>query len=114
MIHIYGATRGNYGNPIPILESDINWIDEEYLKTSPPKTCKCDHPKHWEWGRGTRNGQKLWYLTNEMFCQKWILTKKQMHEAVNQYDMASLEMPTIIICKHCAEKELALRKSSKE
>ncbi len=103
--HIYRATRGKYDKPIPIAESGLKFVNEDGDILSPPIKHSCGHSKHWEWGKGTRNGQKLYFPITEMFVQFWKLTKKEMKVALNQYDMASLEMPTIIICKDCAEKE---------
>ena len=100
--HIYRATRGKYVKPVPITKATINWVDEEGNPDTPPKRLKCDHPKHWEWGTGTRNGQKLWYTYSEMFLQKYHLTKKELKEAVDEYDMASLENNNRFICANCA------------
>jgi len=106
MIYIYRATRGGYKKLIPFLESGMKLMDENGENLPSQGKHACDHPKHWQWGKGTRNGQKLYFPLSEMFCQKWHLTKKQMKEAISQYDMASLEMPTRIICADCATKEL--------
>ena len=105
LIHICRATRGKYVKPIPIFGSEINWVDDNYNTTTAPEKHSCEHPKHWEWGNGTRNGQKLYYPLKEMFLQKYHLTKKELHEAVKQYDMASIEMKGRIICKNCADHE---------
>ena len=104
---ICGVSRGRYAKPIPISETKINWIDEDDEENSTaPEKYPCKHSKHWEWGNGTRNGQKLYYPTEEMFYQKWHLTRKEMKAAIEQYDMFSLEMTGRIICKECAEREL--------
>lgn len=108
-MHIYRATRGAYGNPVPMLEAGLNWVNDEHLPVSQPKICACSHPKHWEWGNGTRNGQKLKYPTESMFVQKYDLTKKELKQAVAAHDYASLEMPTMVICANCAAKEIELR-----
>jgi len=105
MINIYRATRGKYLKPVPISEAGLNWVSEEQLPVSMPKKYGCQHPKHWELGTGTRNGQKLYYPTETMFVQKYHLTKKELDEAIKQYDMASIEMPTLIICPNCASKQ---------
>ena len=110
MIHIYRATRGRYTKPVPMSESGTKWIDEEYNEVDAPPKCHCGHPKHWEWGKGTRNGQKLIFPTNEMFYQKWHMTKKEMDMAIKQFDMASLEMTPRIICADCAKHETGRRK----
>jgi len=108
-VSICGVSRGRYTAPIPISEAKINWTDEDDNESlEPPKKYPCEHEKHWHWGRGTRNGQKLYYPTEEMFYQKWHLTDKEIEEAVEQYDMFSLEMTGRIICRECAEHELAI------
>jgi hypothetical protein len=104
---ICGATKGKYGRPVPVKESGISFIDEEYnTAVDPPLKSACGHAKHWQWGNGTRNGQKLYYPTNEMYVQKWELTEDELNKAVNEYDMLSIEVPTILICANCAEHEL--------
>lgn len=112
MSHIYRATRGKYKNPIPVIGSGIGWINEEDFKPiARPKKTACEHPNHWDWGKGTRNGQKLYYPTNKMFIQKWHMTKKELTEAIKQFDMASLEMKPRVICADCAEKIIQDSKS---
>ena len=103
-VHVICATRGKYSKPIPLLEAGIRWIDDNDEPTTPPNKAACRHPKHWEWGTGTRNGQKLNYPLSELFYQKWHLTKKEMSAAIKEYDMASLDVPSRIICKNCLEK----------
>ena len=106
MSAICGATRGHYGKPITLKESGIKGcIDENYNKHPLPEKWGCEHPMHWQLGKGTRNGQKLYYPTKEMFVQKWEMTNKEMEEAVECYDMFSLEMKPRLICKNCAEYE---------
>jgi len=104
-LHIYQATRGKYTKPILLSESGTKWIDEDGDECNPPDKCHCGHPKHWEWGNGTRNGQKLIYPTSEMWYQKWHMTKKEMDMAIKQFDMASIEMGPRIICPNCAKHE---------
>lgn len=111
-MHIYRATRGKYIKPILLSKAKLKWVDDDYNKIKIPKKQPCGHPKHWEWGRGTRNGQKLWFSTTEMFFQKYHLTKKELQEAVKQYDMASIEMQSRIICRECAERELSTSQAS--
>src|SRR3990172_10324303 len=105
MIHIYRATRGKYGKPIPVPESGMKWIDDQGSEIEPPLKQPCEHPKHWQWGRGTRNGQCLYFATDAMFLQKWEMTKREQREAVKQYDMASLEMPPRLLCPDCSVLE---------
>ena len=101
-----GVSRGGYIKPIPVLQTDLNWVDDEDNPISVPEKFPCGHDDHWEWGKGRRNGQKLYYPTKEMFYQKWHLTAEELDEAIDQYDMFSLEMKGRIICQECAEKEL--------
>jgi hypothetical protein len=101
-ISICGVSRGRFIKPVPA--DQIKWVDEEDNPTTPPVKYGCEHPDHWKFGKGTRNGQKLYYPTNKMFWQKWHLTKKEMNEAIKCYDMFSIEMRGRIICKECAER----------
>lgn len=39
-----------------------------------------------------------------MFYQKYHLTKKELREATQQFDMASLDMKGKVICANCAAK----------
>ena len=39
-----------------------------------------------------------------MFYQDWHLTKKELNEAIDNYDIFSLEMKGRIICGDCAKK----------
>jgi hypothetical protein len=103
-IIICGVSRGRYTIPEPIVRSK-EWEDEGVDPVQRPVKFPCGHPEHWEWGKGTRNGQKLYYPTEEMFFQKWHLTDEEMNEAIEQYDVFSLEMRGRIICKNCADHE---------
>ena len=91
-LYICGATKGKYSSPAKSTNES-------------PQKCACEHPKHWGWGRGTRNGQKLYYPIKDMFIQKWELTEEEFERAVKEYDMFSLEVEPRIICKNCAKKE---------
>ena len=102
---ICGVSRGGYIQPIAVEQAEINWTDEEDEPIPMPKKLPCQHDDHWRFGKGTRNGQKLYYPTEEMFWQKWHLTDKELKEAIRQHDIFSLEMTGRIICKECAERE---------
>lgn len=105
MSHIYRAIRGRYVKPVPFEDAGIEWIDADtYEPIFIPEKTACQHPDHWKLGPGTRNGQKLYYYTKNMYIQKYKLTDEEMKEAVEQYDMASLEMTHRIICENCAKK----------
>lgn len=99
------ANRGRYGVPIPIKQININWMDEDGNKISAPKEKDCEHPHHWMLGKGRRNGQKLKYPLEEMYVQKWELSEKEFKEAIDQFDMFSLDMPIRIICGNCKKNE---------
>ena len=104
---ICGVSRGRYIKPILFIKSGIKFVDEDYIPTETTEEfCACEHIKHWSWGKGTRNGQKLYYPTNEMYYQKWHMTRKELNEAINQFDIFSLEMTGRIICPDCAKKEI--------
>jgi hypothetical protein len=104
---ICGASRGRYGKPEPL---EIEWMDQNGNTSKAPEKYPCEHFKHWEWGKGTRNGQKLYYPTETMYWQKWELTDEELEEAIDQYDMFSIEMTGRIICSNCAENELKKEK----
>ena len=103
---ICGVSRGRYIDPVPIGQAGLTWVDEEDEPISIPEKHHCEHENHWQWGKGTRNGQKLYFPTEKMFYQKWKLTNKELKEAIKQYDIFSLEITGRIICQECAEKEL--------
>lgn len=104
---ICGVSKGRYLNPVLFIESGIKFIDDEYneINVSIDEKHRCEHQKHWEWGNGTRNGQKLYYPIKDMFYQKWHLTEDELNAAIEQFDMFSLEMRGRIICKNCANHE---------
>lgn len=99
---ICGASRGHYGKPIDVYSSGIKWIDDDENDIEPPEKTACEHSNHWKWGNGTRNGQKLYYPTQNMFVIFWELTDEELKEAIDQFDMFSLDMPTKVICENCA------------
>ena len=102
---ICGVSRGGYIKPVPMTEMNFQWEDEDGNPIDTPLKYACEHDNHWNWGKGTRNGQKLYYPLEEMFYQKWKLTDKEMKEAIEEYDIFSLEMRGRIICKNRAKKE---------
>lgn len=77
---ICGVSRGKYVKPVPFPKSGIKFVDEDSGRIVHPLKYPCEHPEHWKWGRGTRNGQKLYYSLKEMFYQKWYLTKKELQK----------------------------------
>jgi hypothetical protein len=100
MIHISKSSRGCYGKPAPL---------KNYIENYKSKRIPCEHPNHWQWGKGTRNGQKLYYPADEMFIQKWEMTEQEMDAAIKAYDMFSLEMKPRIICRNCADNILKIK-----
>ena len=100
------VSRGRYIQPLAVEQVKMKWTDEEDEPIPLPKKYPCEHEDHWKYGKGTRNRQKLYYPTEEMFWQKWHLTDEEMQNAIEQYDMFSLEMTGRIICKECAEREM--------
>ena len=105
MISICGRSRGRYGSPVRLSDTTLRFVDDEGVTVSPPSKAACGHPKHWQWGPGTRNGQRLYYPLNSLRVQKWEMTERELSEAVDEFDMFSLEMPTRLICLNCAAKE---------
>lgn len=97
MIHIYRATRGRYLKPVPVSPTQ-EFMDDDYNVVKQPKKCHCEYSGH--------TSRKLWYPTSEMFFQQWRLTKKELNQAIKDYDMASLEMRSRIICHDCADEIL--------
>ena len=96
---ICGSSRGRYGKPISFKNLGIKSFNEI------PDKLACEHDDHWKLGKGTRNGQTLYYPVIEMFIQKWEFSEIELKDAVDNYDMFSLEMKTRIICKKCADYE---------
>lgn len=112
-MHIAKATKGRYAKPIPISDiPQLQWINESEEPCEAPEKYPCDHPDHWLWGKGRRNGQKLYYPTQEMYYQKWDLSEEDFNEALETYDILSLDMPPRIICKNCMEKATKLNQPS--
>ena len=95
--HICGASRGRYSDPVPINDMAIKWKSETDRIVKPPCKIRCEsgdflHPR------------KRWFPYEKMYVQKWVVTKKELREAIRCYDMFSLEMPLKIICPWCYEK----------
>jgi len=105
-IFICGPSKGKYSEPIPIEKAGITWVDDDYHTVNAPKKHRCEHPNHFNWSFGSKNGRKLIYKTSEMFYQKFVLTKEELKIAIDEYDIFSLDMSGRIICKNCAEKEI--------
>jgi len=102
---ICGASRGRYSKPIPIEQVKINWVSETERSVNPPLKLKCQSSDLLRCQSGSFwHPRKRWYPYNEMYVQKWVLTKKELREATRDFDMFSLEMPLKIICPYCAEK----------
>lgn len=107
--------KGKYGDPIPINQAILHWVNDDWFEDKNYNCDElekhpCEYPKHLEWGKGRRNGQKLNYPTSQMFVQFWQLTDDEFAQAVENYDMFSLDMPPRLICENCAHKINMLRK----
>lgn len=113
MSSICGASRGRYGLPEKI-DPEINWVDEDDNPIKTPLKLPCDHPDHWKWGKGTRNGQKLYYPTYEMYSQRWELTEKELQEAIDSYDMFSLEVEPRYVCENCKNQIMKVLQNETE
>ena len=96
-IHICGASRGRYSKPVPLKDMPIKWTSESGRILNPPKTVRCE-------GCHILHPRRRWFPREEMYVQKWVLTKKELREATRDFDMFSLEMPLKIICPWCKER----------
>lgn len=95
VVHICRPRRGRYSLPIPIRQVKIKWVNDEEKEVKAPKILKCElndlfHPK------------KRRYEYSKMFYLRWILTKRELKEAVDEFDIFSIDVPALIICPRCA------------
>ena len=111
-IVLCGAGRGHYSSPVPYSKNPLRWVDAENWdeKINPPKKFHCEGSDHFDnlrmakfKGKTDLHGNTASFPLKDMFIQRWVMTKKEMREAIKQYDMFSLEMPPVIICKFCAK-----------
>jgi len=86
------SKKGKWGKPKPAKE--LKWVSEITNKeVKPPKTLSCQNRNH--------KGKKRKFPIGEMFYQNWELTKREMEQAVKEYDVMSLEPMRRFICKNC-------------
>ena len=85
-IYICGVRRGRY--------KMLN-IRKAY-KGKLPKIIACD---------GCRKKHNI----RQLKVRRWTLTKKELEEAVEEFDMFSLDMPDKILCKRCLEKQAGVK-----
>ncbi len=80
---ICGPRRGRYGRP---------------EKITRPGRYRCDENYHL--------GRRLWFHTDEknMYIMKWELTREEFEQAVEEFDIMSLETPPKIICEDCYKR----------
>lgn len=102
-IHIYRATKGHYGAPIPFPKSGIKFVDEDTgRRIKAPTKIRCEHSRHFA---NIDDGRRWSFRLKECFVQKWEMSKKELNKAVEDWDFASLDMRARIICPWCARKE---------
>lgn len=96
-IIICGARRGRWSKPIPYNDFPLTFYNEDTgRKMKPPKKVECDDGRH--------EGRKKWFPLQEMYVQKYKLTKKELRQAIDEMDVFSLEVAPLIICVECAKK----------
>lgn len=98
---VCGATRGHWSKPVPLTQVPLKWVNAKGRRIKCPKKLQCE--------RCSDIYEKPRYFNSqEMFVQKWIMTKKELKDAVKDFDIFSLEMlsKTRILCPECAKKQL--------
>jgi len=85
--------NGHYEKPVPFKESKISFINDEGKTIKPPKTVRCDHPKH----TFLRKDRKFKYNIEEMYVQKW---KCEVKDVLNAPIYSLLPLPPLIICEY--------------
>ena len=93
---ICGVSRGKYMPPIPVKKAKLRFENDNYKRVKRPEKYYCEHEEH--------NQRKKNFPLQKMFYQDWHLTKKELNEAIYNYDIFSLEMKGRIICGDCAKK----------
>jgi len=97
-IHICGTRRGRYGIPRKI-EVDTVFRDADTgEKIKLPGKIRCEDSLH--------EGRQVYFPTLECYFQGWELTEEEYQEAIDHYDMFSLEMPVRILCPKCAARKI--------
>lgn len=80
---ICGASLGRWGKPMP-------------LPTAPAGKMRCEISTH--------HLRKWLFPATEMYYQRWELTEDEMSQAINNYDMFSLDMPPRFLCEDCKRR----------
>jgi hypothetical protein len=97
-LHLLEAI-GHYDEPVPFKDSGIKFINDEEKIVKPPKTVRCEHPKH----TFLRKDRRFRYNVEEMHVQKW---KCKVKDVLNAPISAILPVPPMIICKYCYQYEI--------
>lgn len=89
---ICGASRGRYGHPWRILgpRGVQRWVDEDEQPIKPPKTFICEADNH-------ASRRKRFNLADG-YVQQWKMSKREVRQAVKNWDMFSLTMPSLLLC----------------
>lgn len=97
-VYVCGPRRGRYGPPVPVDEAIKEWVsDATGRRVKPPRTLPCD--------RCRRLGRRRFrYPREEMYVQRWELSEEELHQAVEEYDFMSLDVPPRFLCRDCARQ----------
>ena len=107
-LNICGPSRGEYGLPWRIdgPRGIKGWITARGDLAKPPRTLRCTYPGHFLTVRENRCN----YPRGECSVQHWKLTRQEVHDAIEAFDMFSLDMPPRFLCPSCTREERNLRK----
>lgn len=95
-VFICGPRRGRYGPPIPIPQARLRWVDDYGRRIKAPDRVRCEGSHH--------SGRRVWFARRACFVQRWTLTDEELKEAMEEYDMMSLDMRSQILCPACADR----------
>jgi len=99
-IIICSPSRGRYAKPVELMTSGVTWFSEVHGRiVRGPSKVRCENPKH--------QGHRLWFDSTECYVRFWELTKKEIRQAIEEYDMLSSDVPPQILCPNCSRKEKA-------
>lgn len=96
MVYICGPRHGRWWSIVPA--SSLRWVNDYGKPVKPPKRLRCEYPLH-----PTR--LKRWWPLEQMWAQRWEMTREEFDQAIEAYDIFALEMGHRILCPHCAEVE---------
>lgn len=93
---ICGPSRGHYGRPYRIdgPRGVTQWVSAE-RSVKPPRFLYCWHPKH--------SARRRRFAPGTGYVQRWTLTKRELHAAIRDWDVFSLDMPARFVCSSCAQ-----------